>query len=68
MGEVLAFQLRPKRSRQSAAPPLGGAQILFFLGVRYVRMEDSLDAKGGAAPKLGRGGSGGKKRKSRARA
>lgn len=40
MGEVIAFRKREKPSRHTGAPPTGDAQILFFLGVRYMRMED----------------------------
>jgi hypothetical protein len=40
MGEVIAFQKREK-PRHASEPPTDGAQILFFLGVRYVRMEDA---------------------------
>jgi hypothetical protein len=36
MGEIIA--LRPKARAAASLPPApGGAQILFFLGVRYVR-------------------------------
>ncbi|BGE84781.1 MULTISPECIES: hypothetical protein [Methylosinus] len=38
MGEIIA--LRPKPRAAASLPPApGGAQILFFLGVRYVREE-----------------------------
>ncbi len=66
MGEVVGFRLREKKSREKGEPPTGGAQILFFLGARYMRAEDSLDARGGASPTVGGGSSGGKKRKKRA--
>ncbi|HEY8124744.1 MAG TPA: hypothetical protein VIF88_04905 [Methylocystis sp.] len=39
MGKVIAFQ---PRLRGASIAPEGGAQILFFLGVRYVRMDDAL--------------------------
>ncbi|HEY8066461.1 MAG TPA: hypothetical protein VIF40_17320 [Methylosinus sp.] len=43
MGEIIAFSSKARPA--AAAPPLvGGAQILFFLGVRYVRQEDAADA------------------------
>jgi hypothetical protein len=47
MGEIIAFGAR---SRAAARPPAAGeAQILFFLGVRYVRDEPkrSPRARGG---------------------
>jgi hypothetical protein len=67
MGEVVAFRMRARKPREDSAPPSGDAQILFFLGVRYARIEDPADAQG-VAPDEGRGPHGGKKRKSRARA
>lgn len=66
MGEVIAFRMREKHARHASEPPTGDAQILFFLGVRYMRMEEPLDALETQAP--GRGPRGGRKRKSRARA
>jgi hypothetical protein len=66
MGEVVRFRLRERKSHEKSGPPTGGAQILFFLGVRYMRTEESLDARGGASPTLGRGPSSGRKRKRRA--
>jgi hypothetical protein len=72
MGEVVAFRLRAKSSREPRATPSGDAQILFFLGVRYARMDEPHGACETAAPDRGQGRghgpSGGKKRKSRARA
>ncbi len=69
MGEVVAFRMREKRSREMCAPPMGDAQILFFLGVRYARMEEP---QGTLSPDHGEGHGhgprGGKKRKARARA
>lgn len=64
MGEVIAFGMRGNIPRRASEPHTGDAQILFFLGVRYLRMDE--------APALethtpGRGPQGGKKRKSRAR-
>jgi hypothetical protein len=60
MGEVIAFRKREKPSRNaSEAPPTGDAQILFFLGVRYVRMEDYQSQVPGGRP---RGGGKGKRR------
>jgi hypothetical protein len=39
MGKVIAFQ---PRARGASIAPEGDAQILFFLGVRYVRTEDAF--------------------------
>jgi hypothetical protein len=64
MGEVIAFRLRAKASLQNREPPAGDAQILFFLGVRYMRLDDPQESA--ATPKPGPRGGG--KRKSRARA
>lgn len=67
MGEVIAFDTSARRAQRSAEPATGEAQILFFLGVRYMRMEEPHDpaprraAGGGAKPSGG-------KRKRRARA
>jgi hypothetical protein len=66
MGEVVAFQPRERTPRPPNAPPAGDAQILFFLGVRYMRMEETPDPVGAHTP--GPGPCGGKKRKGRARA
>lgn len=64
MGEVIAFQMREKVSRRASTPPSGDAQILFFLGVRYMRMDDLPGAlethTSGGRPR------GGRKRKRRA--
>jgi hypothetical protein len=65
MCEIIAFQPNAKLSRRAAAAE-DGAQILFFLGVRYLRMEEPPAA---ASPgKRGGEPAGGKKRKRRARA
>jgi hypothetical protein len=68
MGEVVAFRLREKSSRRTCEPPTGDAQILFFLGVRYIRADEPEAMLGTRSPKHGRGPGGGKKRKTRARA
>jgi hypothetical protein len=74
MGEVVAFRMREKSSRDENAPPAGDAQILFFLGVRYTRMDAPQDACETLSPDSGEGRGhghgprGGKKRKSRVRA
>ena len=40
MGNVVEFKgLQSKQTRLEQAVPAGGAQILFFLGVRYERQE-----------------------------
>ncbi len=70
MGEVVAFRMREKSSRDESAPRTGDAQILFFLGVRYARLDAPTDASPdhGEGRGHGQGPRGGKKRKSRARA
>ncbi len=65
MGEVIAFGMREKTPRRASGSPTGDAQILFFLGVRYMRMDEPSGAFGTHAP--GAGPQGGKKRKSRVR-
>ncbi|WP_363346855.1 hypothetical protein [Methylocystis echinoides] len=62
MGEVVAFQMRERSPRRPSEPPIGDAQILFFLGVRYMRAEDLPTHAPDQGPR------GGRKRKSRARA
>ena len=42
MGEVIAFRQRARRASHISDMPAGGAQILFFLGVRYMRMDDAM--------------------------
>jgi hypothetical protein len=37
MGEIIALRPKPRAAASPLAP--GGAQILFFLGVRYIREE-----------------------------
>ncbi len=75
MAQVIPLQSRARLARP-ATQLKGSAQILFFLGVRYVRMEEpfaALDRRGGECDSpVGadmHGGSlgGGKKRKRRAR-
>lgn len=69
MGDVIDFRKREKRSRRDNEPPTGDAQILFFLGVQYVRVDDTQQrVDGGASPTVNRGPSGGKRRKRRASA
>jgi hypothetical protein len=68
MGEVVAFQARAKCARIGASPSDGEAQILFFLGVRYMRMEESANASGEMSPERSDTPRGRGRRKSRARA
>ncbi|WP_166144601.1 hypothetical protein [Methylosinus sp. RM1] len=61
MGELIDFSARARPA--AAAPPIvGEAQILFFLGVRYVRPEEAATKTPGG----GKASSGGRKRKRRA--
>ena len=41
MGKVIAFQPRTKATPTHRGPLQRDAEILFFLGVRYVRMDDA---------------------------
>lgn len=41
MGEIIAFRHAARRAGKTVEAPPGGAQILFFLGVRYSRMDDA---------------------------
>lgn len=67
MGEVIAFQTNAKQAQRAAATPAGDAQILFFLGVRYVRADDP-STYATQTPEARNTPSGGKKRRRRARA
>jgi len=62
MAQIISLEQRAQ-GRRHAAPVTGGAQILFFLGVRYARVEDPIHSQ-----PSGPNQSGGKKRKRRARA
>lgn len=57
MCEIVPFRI-VGRPRAAALPPEGPAQILFFLGVRYVRDDGGDGPKGraseGGAPRKGR--------------
>ena len=68
MGQIIALRTRAKTPRRQSEPVAGGAQILFFLGVRYSRMEDERDFPAVQAPDLDSGQGGGRKRRKRARA
>lgn len=64
MGEIIAFPANMKPA--GAMPPQGdGARILFFLGVRYVRLDEER-TKG--APSAGGGEAAGRGRKRKRRA
>ncbi|OAI31202.1 hypothetical protein A1351_05985 [Methylosinus sp. R-45379] len=62
MGELIAFSSKARPAPQ-APPAVGEAQILFFLGVRYVRPEDAATKTPGGG---GKATGGGRKRKRRA--
>lgn len=63
MGEIVAFRIREKASRHVSETPKGDAQILFFLGVRYMRVEEPPETLTPVAAGAGRT----RKRKGRAR-
>lgn len=67
MGQVIAFQTRARSARKSSETPSGDAQILFFLGVRYMRMDDALAAQLSESAQKTRRGSGPRKRRGGAR-
>ncbi|MBM3564174.1 MAG: hypothetical protein FJX16_00285 [Alphaproteobacteria bacterium] len=63
MGKVIAFQPRMKASPTRKGALERDAEILFFLGVRYVRMDDA-DQRTISEPKsCGAPPSGGKRRR-----
>jgi len=62
MAQIISLEQRAQ-GRRHAATAEGGAQILFFLGVRYMRIEEPVCIKPSEPNE-----SGGKKRKRRARA
>lgn len=68
MGDIIAFSAGAGRARRGRAQFEGEAQILFFLGVRYVRVEEAAQPTAAAPGKSGDEGAGGRKRKRRARA
>lgn len=63
MAQIISLQARARAPRRTA--PAKGAQILFFTGVRYMRIEDYSPSQ---TDSPGRCDGGGKKRKRRARA
>ncbi len=68
MGQIIAFKPRAKTPQHLAAPVAGGAEILFFLGVRYCRMEEEQGPPTTRAPDQESGQGVGRKRRKRARA
>lgn len=68
MGQIIAFKPPTKTPQHPAAPEAGGADILFFLGVRYCRMEEEQSVPTTQAPDQDSGQSVGRKRRKRARA
>ena len=64
MALIIPMQPDARAARRPAPTAVGGAQILFFTGVRYARMEEPPPSAG-AAPQ---GANPGKGRKRRARA
>jgi len=68
MGEIIAFRPRETRAARDAARGTGEAEILFFLGVRYSRLEEQEPTPGGQTPERDSGVGGGRKRRRRARA
>jgi hypothetical protein len=67
MAQIISLESRTRPPRPAALHQ-GDAQILFFLGVRYVRPEPSLATPDGEPEAHGSHGAGAKKRKRRARA
>ena len=68
MGQIIAFQPRETRAKRAATPEAEGAQILFFLGVRYLRLDENAPAPGGRTPECDSNVGGARKRRRRARA
>ena len=46
MAEILVFRARPRKEHEVETRYVESAQILFFTGVRYMRMDDA-DANAG---------------------
>ncbi|MGC1863751.1 MAG: hypothetical protein WA733_22175 [Methylocystis sp.] len=66
MAQIISLQSRMRPPRQPATAG-DGARILFFMGVRYTRIEEYSPSMT-EAPSRGDGRGGGGKRKRRARA
>jgi hypothetical protein len=64
MGEILPFRKQALPERKGEPRCGEAAQILFFMGVRYKRLDDPAKTPTGAPDERG----GGRKRKRRARA
>jgi len=64
MAEIIPLRPGARAARLAPPPPSEGAQILFFLGVRYCRIEEPQDP----VEKPRGEDDGGKKRRRRARA
>ena len=59
MGEIILFRPREGQARKTRSSAVGaGAQIMFFTGVRYERMQEPAQQEGdsGAPPAGGLGG------------
>jgi len=65
MAVIIQMQPRMRGESKPAPPTSGGAQILFFLGVRYMHAEEPPPATGGA-PKGAESGGKGRRRRARA--
>lgn len=65
MAVIIQMQPRTRAAERPAPAASGGAQILFFLGVRYMRAEEPPPATGGA-PKGAENGGKGRRRRARA--
>lgn len=69
MGKVIALQPRSRATSTRRSAPERDADILFFLGVRYVRMEDAFaDRSENRVPESCGAPTGGGKRRRRVRA
>jgi hypothetical protein len=64
MGEIIALRARATTAR-ALAPPGGDAEILFFLGVRYMRMDEPLVVTTGAPNERDQSGPGKKRKRTR---
>jgi hypothetical protein len=68
MGDIIAFPSNARRTRGAGKPTraAGKAEIMFFLGVRYVSTADPPHAAGDAPSQNRSGSNRNKKRKRRA--
>jgi hypothetical protein len=67
MAEIIPLRPGARAARLAPPPPSEGAQILFFLGVRYCRIEELEESLDPVEKPRGED-DGGKKRRRRARA